>query len=97
MTPYEFSVIVRGYSLRKEHEAKEYEAKLQNERALLVEQAFLISRWVWQKRIKKQDIEKILKVEEQSSKKQMTNEQMLAQVKALNILFGGEVRIINGK
>lgn len=96
MTPYEFSIVVRGFSLRKEHEAKEYEAKLQNERALLVEQAFLISRWVWQKKISKESIENLLKVDNQP-KKEMTNEQMLAQVKALNILFGGEVRTVNGK
>lgn len=96
MTPYEFSIVVRGFSLRKEHEAKEYETKLQNERALLVEQAFLISRWVWQKKISKESIENLLKVDNQP-KKEMTNEQMLAQVKALNILFGGEVRTVNGK
>lgn len=88
MTPYEFSIVVRGFSLRKEHD-------LQSERALLVEHALLLSRWVWQKKIKKQDIEKLLKVEEQQ--KEMNDEQMLAQVKALNALFGGEVKIINGE
>lgn len=88
MTPYEFSIVVRGFSLRKEHD-------LQSERALLVEHALLLSRWVWQKKIKKQDIEKLLKVEEQQ--KEMNDEQMLAQVKALNALFGGEVKIVNGE
>ena len=96
MTPYEFSIVVRGFSLRKEHEAKEYETKLQNERALLVEQAFLISRWMWQKKIKQQDIEKILKVDTKPAK-EMTNEQMLARVKALNALFGGEVKTVGEK
>lgn len=95
MTPYEFSIVARGYSLRKEHEAKEYEAKLQNERALLIEQALLLSRWVWQKKISKESIENLLKVDNQP-KKEMTDEQMLAQVKALNALFGGEVKI-NGE
>jgi len=89
MTPYEFSIVARGYSLRKEHD-------LQIEKALLVEQAFLISRWVWQKKIKQQDIEKILKVDTKPAK-EMTNEQMLAQVKALNTLFGGEVKINGSK
>lgn len=84
MTPYEFSIVVRGFSLRKEQD-------LQSERALLVEHALLLSRWVWQKKIKKQDIEKLLKVDNQP-KKEMTDEQMLAQVKALNVLFGGEVK-----
>ena len=88
MTPYEFSIVVRGFSLRKEQD-------LQSERALLVEHALLLSRWVWQKKIKKQDIEKLLKVEEQQ--KEMNDEQMFAKVKALNTLFGGEVRIVDGK
>ena len=89
MTPYEFSIVVRGFSLRKEHD-------LQSERALLVEHALLLSRWVWQKKIKQQDIEKILKVDTKPAK-EMTNEQMLAQVKALNALFGGEVKIVGEK
>lgn len=88
MTPYEFSIVVRGFSLRKEHD-------LQSERALLVEHALLLSRWVWQKKIKKQDIEKLLKVEEQQ--KEMNDEQMFAKVKALNALFGGEVKINGSK
>lgn len=50
-------------------------------------QAYLISRWVWQKKI---DIEKILNTEKQ--KKSMTDEQMLEKVKALNAIFGGEVK-----
>ncbi|HUM44451.1 MAG TPA: hypothetical protein PKI14_16020 [Fervidobacterium sp.] len=69
---------------------------MQNERALLVEQAFLISRWVWQKKISKESIENLLKVDNQP-KKEMTDEQMLAQVKVLNTLFGGEVRISGAK
>lgn len=48
-------------------------------------QAYLISRWVWQKKI---DIEKILNTEKQ--KQVMIDDQMLAQVKSLNAMFGGE-------
>ncbi len=48
-------------------------------------QAFLISRWVWQKRI---DIKKILNTGEK--KKPMTDKQMLDQVRTLNAVFGGE-------
>lgn len=51
-------------------------------------QAYLISRWVWQKKV---DIEKILNTEK---KKAMTDEQMLEKVKALNAIFGGEVKVI---
>ncbi|HCL01205.1 MAG TPA: hypothetical protein DHW61_02130, partial [Lachnoclostridium phytofermentans] len=53
-------------------------------------QAYLISRWVWQKKV---DIDKILNTKK--SNKKMTNEEMLAQVKVLNSLFGGEV-VIDG-
>lgn len=49
-------------------------------------QAYLISRWVWQKRI---DIKKILNTEKKP--RVMTDEQMLQQVMVLNALFGGEV------
>lgn len=53
-------------------------------------QAYLISRWVWQKKV---DIEKILNTEKR--KKAMTDEQMLEKVKALNAIFGGEVITCN--
>lgn len=92
MTPYELSVAVRGFCKHKEREAEEYHAKLQNERALMIEHALLLSRWVWQKRISKQEIEKVLNIEKKQ-KKQMTDDEMLAKVKTLNALFGGEVRI----
>lgn len=52
-------------------------------------QAYLISRWVWQKKV---DIEKILNTEKQN--KAMSDEQMLEKVKALNAIFGGEVKVI---
>lgn len=92
MTPYELSVAVRGFCKRKEREAEEYHTKLQNERVLMIEHALLLSRWVWQERISKQEIEKILNIEKKQ-KKQMTDDEMLAKVKVLNALFGGEVRI----
>jgi hypothetical protein len=49
-------------------------------------QAYLISRWVWQKRV---NVKKILNTDEQ--KKPMTDDEMLAKVKALNAMFGGKV------
>lgn len=76
VTPYELSLVAEGYTDRRETEGKES-----------MYQAYLISRWVWQKKI---DIEKIL--EGKKEKKVMTDEQMLNQVKALNSLFGGEVK-----
>lgn len=93
LTPYELRVAVRGYTKRKELEAKEYQAKFKNERDLAIYQAYLISRWVWQKRV---DIEKILN-SNIKPQKNMSDEQMLAKVKILNALFGGEVKTVGEK
>lgn len=79
ITPFELNLLAKGYAKRKEAEQKES-----------IYQAYLISRWVWQKKI---DIEKILN-SNIKPQKNMTDEQMLAKVKALNVLFGGEVRTV---
>lgn len=75
--------------MKKEREAEEYQAKLKNQRTLMIIQAYQISKWVWAKRI---DIKKILAELDDKPKKDMTDEEMLAQVKLLNRLFGGEVK-----
>ncbi len=75
ITPFELSIAAKSYSKRQELKQKEG-----------IFQAYLISRWVWQKKI---DIKKILR--DKKPKKVMTDEEMLAQVKALNAAFGGEV------
>lgn len=85
LTPYELRIAIRGFTKRKNAEAEEYKAKLKNESDLAIYQAYLISRWVWAKEV---DIDKILGTKEEN--KDMTNEQMLAQVKMLNRMFGGE-------
>ncbi len=95
LTPYELKVAVRGYTKRKEREAKEYQEKLKNERILSVRQAFLISRWVWQKKISESEIRQEMGLEKIN--KVMTDEQMLAQAKALTIMFGGEIVIKGGE
>lgn len=79
MTPFELNLKAKGYAKRREIEQKES-----------IYQAYLISRWVWQKKI---NIEKILETKKES--KVMTDDEMLAQVKALNALFGGEVKTCN--
>lgn len=89
MTPYELVIAQRGYLKAKEREAEEYRAKVENQRTLMTIQAYQISRWVWSKKL---DIKKILADLESKPKKQMTDEEMLAQVKVLNNLFGGEVK-----
>lgn len=75
ITPFELNIAAKSYQKRHELESKE-----------LIYQAYLISRWVWQKRI---DIKKIL--DDKKPKKVMTDEEMLAQVIALNAVFGGDV------
>lgn len=73
VTPFELSLVVKGFNERQKANQKDN-----------MFQAYLISRWVWQKKV---DIEKILEVKKE--KKVMTNQQMLENVKKLNALFGG--------
>ena len=75
ITPFELSMAARGYSKRQEQRQKES-----------MYQAYLISRWVWAKKI---DIKKYLG--ENKPKRRMTDEEMLERVKQLNALLGGEV------
>ena len=89
LTPYELIIAQRGFYKNKEREADEYKAKIESQRVLMTVQAYQISRWVWAKKL---DIKEILKEIQSPGKKQMTDEQMLARVRSLNALFGGEVR-----
>jgi len=75
ITPFELSLAVKGYSKRQEQRQKES-----------MYQAYLISRWVWAKKI---DIKKYLG--EDKPKRRMTDEEMLEKVKVLNALLGGTV------
>ena len=75
-TPYEFSIIVDGYSERKQ---QEYD--------LSITQAYLISRWVWAKKLP--SLENILN--KKQPEKDMTDDQMMKMAMALNRLFGGDV------
>lgn len=58
-------------------------------------QAYLTSRWVWAKDVPIEKILNNLELEVEKEKKVMTDEQMLAQVKALNAMFGGNVKTCN--
>lgn len=75
ITPFEIGVVAKGYAKRQELRQKEN-----------IYQAYLLSRWVWAKKI---DIQKYLG--EKKPKKRMTDDEMLAQAKALNALLGGTV------
>ena len=81
ITPKVLNIYVKAYEKEREFRQKES-----------IYQAYLISRWVWQKRV---DIEKILNIKKEN--KVMTDEQMFAKVKILNALFGGEVKINGSK
>lgn len=76
MTPYQLNMIIEETEKMKEKEEKN-----------LIQQAYLISRWVWAKKI---NIEEILG--EKKEKKAMTDDEMLQQVKVLNVMFGGEIK-----
>lgn len=91
MTPRELHIAIKGHNRIKENEIKEYEVKFKNEQKSNFYVAFMLSRWVWAKKV---DIEKFMN-SLYKVKKEMTAEEMLAQVQALNMLFGGEV-IHNG-
>ena len=75
LTPFELGMVAKGYTKRQEQRQKES-----------MYQAFLISRWVWAKKV---DIKKYLG--ENKPKRRMTDQEMLERVKALNALFGGEI------
>ena len=90
ITPYELRIAIRGFGKRKEGEAEEYHAKLRNEKALFVQQALLISRWVWKKKISEKEFNDALG--EKKTQKEMTDDEMLQQVMKLNAMFGGEVK-----
>lgn len=79
MTPRQFFIYEKGHLSKRELDQK-----------TSIHQAYLISRWVWQKKI---DIDKIL--ETKKEKKTMTDDEMLAQVKILNSIFGGEIDTCN--
>jgi hypothetical protein len=76
----DLNIAIKAFKDRKREELKRQ-----------VYQAYLISRWVWAKRV---DIDKVLKEIDNAGeeKREMTAEQMLAQAKALNTLFGGTER-----
>ena len=79
ITPKVLNIYAKAYEKEREFRQKES-----------IYQAYLVSRWVWQKRV---DIEKILN-SNIKPQKNMTDEQMFAKVKMLNTLFGGEVKTV---
>jgi hypothetical protein len=95
MTPYELNVAAKSYSKKKEMEVKE---KI----TLAYMTAMWTIQWLGKKHQRPKPLKDILDSidktdKEKGKRKVMTDEQMLAQVKVLNAMFGGEVRIIGEK
>lgn len=88
ITPWDLRVALRGYSRRKKDEAEEYQIKFKNEQDLAITQAWLTANW---SRAKKMPSLKSVLKSGKKKKKAMTNEEILAQIKALNQILGGEV------
>ena len=78
ITPGELMIAAKSFSRRQENKSKED-----------IFQAYLISRWVWSKHI---NIDQILNAQPKNAV--MSDDEMLKKVKALNALFGGEVKVI---
>lgn len=76
LTPRVLNIYLNAYAENREIKQKEN-----------IYQAYLVSRFVWKKKI---DIKKMLSIKKE--KKVMTDEQMFNQVKVLNAVFGGEVK-----
>lgn len=76
MTPHQLNMIIDEVYKIKEKEEKQ-----------LIRQAYLISRWVWAKKV---NIDEILG--EKKVSKVMTDDEMFQQVKVLNAMFGGEIK-----
>lgn len=79
LTPHEILITKNSFIKRRDDE---YETQ----RQLITIQAYLTSRFVWQKKV---DINKILNVK--NEKKEMSNDDMLENVKALTTQFSGEI------
>lgn len=87
ITPKELDIAVRSFNKRQQDEADLYLQKYENQKDLMTYQAFLISRWVWEKKV---DINQYIGTSKEDKKTEMTDEMMLNQVKILNAMLGGE-------
>lgn len=89
MTPSELNIYANAYA---ENQKREFKQKL----SLEYYNAAWTIQWLGNKNQHPKPLEEILdNIGTKTEKKIMTDEQMLAQVKVLNRLFGGEVNICN--
>lgn len=79
LTPYEFGLMVKAYTNKREESAEEK-----------ITLAYMQAAWTIQFLGKKKpDLKKILN--KKNKENEMTDEEMLEKIKALNSMFGGEV------
>jgi hypothetical protein len=88
MTPAQLKLKTKAYKEIKTIEAEEYQIKLKNDYELAITQAWLTANWYRAKRMP--NLDKVLP-KDKPLQKQMTDEQMLNQIKSLNAMFGGVV------
>lgn len=86
MTPAELNIYAEVYSEKQKNDFKE-------RLSLEYYNAFWTIQWLGKKSQQPKELNKILEEfdKPQKEKKAMTDKQMLAQVKALNAMFGGEI------
>lgn len=82
--PYELNIVAQSYKKRKQMD-------LEIQQKLSTLQAYQIARWVWGKKLEQHTVNKML---QGTTKRKMNDTEMLEKVKALNALFGGEVKKI---
>lgn len=84
LTPFEFSLVTKAYIQKKEEEGKE-------RLTLAYINAMWTAQWFAKKGHQPKSLKEILEGIDRP-KKQMTDDEMFMKVKALNALFGGEVK-----
>lgn len=87
MTPAELNIYAEAYAEKQKNDFKE-------KMSLEYYNALWTIQWLGKKSQHPKPLQEILDSIDKPKKKAMTDEQMLAQVKALNAMFGGEVRTV---
>ncbi len=92
MTPYELIIAQRGFIMVKNREAEEFSAKFKLLQELAISQAWCTANWSRAKKIP--NLDKVLGADKKGNKKnkKMTDQEMLAQIRAINKSLGGEVK-----
>lgn len=90
MTPAELNIYAEVYAEKQKNDFKE-------KMSLEYYNALWTIQWLGKKSQHPKPLQEILNSIDNPKKKAMTDEQMLAQVKALNAMFGGEVRTVGKK